>query len=85
MSLQSKHSERVSQKNLSSKTLNKEEEKTNQACQSHVIKTWHTFQHGRDHSCQFIIKSIDVKRNLTLFCVLSGRSAARIYLGEYAW
>jgi len=39
MSLQSKHSERVSQKNLSSKTLNKEEEKTNQACQSHVIKT----------------------------------------------
>lgn len=83
MSLKSKQSKRVSQKKPRRKMLKGERKK--RGCQSHVIKAWRTFQHGRDHSCQFLIKSIDVKRNFTFLCVLSGRSAARIYLREYIW
>lgn len=67
MFLQSRHSERVSQKNPRRKKLIKEEKEKKSGHQSRVIKTWHIFQHGRDLSCQFLIKSIDVKRNLTLF------------------
>lgn len=81
ISLQSKHS-KFPGKTQGGKSYLRTKKK-NQVCQTQVVKIWHTFQHGEDHSCQLLTKNIDVKRNFTFFCVLPDRSAANIYPEEY--